>query len=98
MQQVTHVSVLLKSFFFQSEMLNYYINQGIPLNKLLMGIPIYGRSWTLSDMKQHSLHSAAVDKGEPGPFRGFRGIYLYPDVSIVFCFVLLLYLFNCLKI
>ncbi|KAH9513376.1 Chitinase-like protein 4 [Bulinus truncatus] len=65
-----------------SAMMNFYISQNITTSKLLMGIPTYGRSWTLSNPSHHDLHAPAVDKGPPGPYRHFQGVYLYPDVCV----------------
>lgn len=68
--------------YSMSAVLNYYINVGLPSNKLLMGISTYGRSWTLTDPAKHDLHSPAKDKGLPGPYRHLRGVYVYPDVCV----------------
>lgn len=63
-------------------MISYYLNAGIPASKLLMGIPLYGRSWTLASPSQHDLHAPATGRGGPSPFRRYKGIYTYPDVRV----------------
>uniref|UniRef100_A0A0B6ZXL3 GH18 domain-containing protein n=1 Tax=Arion vulgaris TaxID=1028688 RepID=A0A0B6ZXL3_9EUPU len=69
-------------FLSTSAMILYYLQVGIPANKLLMGIPLYGRSWTLSSASDHGLHASAVGKGGPSPYRHLTGVYVYPDVCV----------------
>jgi chitinase len=69
-------------FLSTSAILSYYLNVGIPASKLLIGIPLYGRSWTLASASQNTLHSPAVGKGGPSPYRHLTGIYLTPDVCL----------------
>ncbi|PVD30176.1 hypothetical protein C0Q70_09438 [Pomacea canaliculata] len=67
------------TYFSASALANFYLQQGLPGEKLLLGIPTYGRSWTLADASNHNLHAPATGKGAPGPVRGLTGIYAYPD-------------------
>ncbi|KAI8774725.1 chitinase protein 4 [Biomphalaria glabrata] len=69
-------------YYSTSAVINFYLTQNITASKLLVGIPTFGRSWTLADPSKHDLHSPAVDKGSPGPYRHFRGVYLYPDACV----------------
>lgn len=69
-------------FLSTAAMVEYYKQVGISASKLLMGIPSYGRSWKLANASQHGLHAPATGKGDPSPYRHFKGLYLYPDVCM----------------
>ncbi|BFY97739.1 hypothetical protein BsWGS_00778 [Bradybaena similaris] len=72
-----------RSFLSSSALVTYCLKMGIPPSKLLLGIPLYGHSWTLASPSQHSLHSPAVGKGGPSPYHhNTRGYYFYPDVCV----------------
>ncbi|XP_021352471.1 chitotriosidase-1-like, partial [Mizuhopecten yessoensis] len=60
-----------------------YLTLGMPASKLLLGLPTYGRTYTLGEADSHSLHAPAVSKGKPGPVRGVTGVYSYQDVCTV---------------
>ncbi|XP_033762383.1 chitotriosidase-1-like isoform X2 [Pecten maximus] len=60
-----------------------YLNLGMPASKLLLGLPTYGRTYTLGEADSHSLHSPAVGKGKPGPVRKLSGLYTYQDACTV---------------
>ncbi|OMO90942.1 hypothetical protein COLO4_18757 [Corchorus olitorius] len=45
--------------------LRSWIKAGLPRGKLVMGLPLYGRTWQLKDPKSHEIGSAAVAVG-PG--------------------------------
>ncbi|CAG5125979.1 unnamed protein product [Candidula unifasciata] len=65
-----------------SALVTYFLKVGLPSGQLLLGIPLYGRSWTLAQASSHDLHSPAIGKGSPGPYRHFKGLYLYPDACV----------------
>ncbi|KAL8592121.1 hypothetical protein ACOMHN_033492 [Nucella lapillus] len=65
-----------------SGMAAFYVGVGFPPSKLLLGIPTYGRSWTLANPATHGLHAPAIGKGDPGPKRHITGVYTYPDVCV----------------
>ncbi|KAI8128837.1 putative chitinase 10 [Lucilia cuprina] len=41
----------------------YWINQGAPREKLVMGVPFYGRSFTLADPKNHAVGAPHIGRG-----------------------------------
>lgn len=51
-----------------------WVKAGLYKKKLVMGLPLYGRTWKLKDPTQHKIGSPAVDVG-PG-----EGILTYADV------------------
>ncbi|KAG8367543.1 hypothetical protein BUALT_Bualt16G0082800 [Buddleja alternifolia] len=46
--------------------LGSWIQSGVPISKLIMGLPLYGRTWQLSDPTSHGIGAPAIDVG-PGP-------------------------------
>ncbi|XP_047948217.1 class V chitinase CHIT5b-like [Salvia hispanica] len=53
-----------------SDGLGSWIRAGVPRSKLVMGLPLYGRTWKLRDRRVHGVGAAAVGAGpgsdEPG--------------------------------
>lgn len=45
-----------------------WVRRGAPAEKLLIGIPTYGRTFTLSDETQFDINAPAVGGGKPGNF------------------------------
>jgi len=58
---------------------NYWVSEGCPKHKLVVGIPTYGRSWTLSGW-QTSLNSPAKGPGMPGPLSKAEGFLAYNEI------------------
>lgn len=69
-------------YFSTGGMIDFYTSKGISPEKLLLGIPTYGRSWTLADPQRYGLHSPALGKGGPAPYSGLSGLYIYADVCV----------------
>lgn len=57
--------------------LGSWIRAGVPRGKLIMGLPLYGRTWQLKDPTVHGVGVAAVDVG-PG-WNG-TGVLTYAEV------------------
>ncbi|XP_026397332.1 class V chitinase-like [Papaver somniferum] len=51
-----------------------WINAGLPANKLIMGLPMYGRTWKLRDANVNGIGAPAVGVGPGG------GVLTYADV------------------
>ncbi|XP_022862243.1 acidic mammalian chitinase-like [Olea europaea var. sylvestris] len=49
---------------------------GVPSNKIVMGMPVYGRTWQLKDPNEHGIGAPAVGTG-PG---GTQGVMIYSDI------------------
>ena len=65
--------------------MNYWHEKGAAKNKLVMGMPMYGQSFSLNDPSNTKLHSKAT-KGNPGPFTRAAGFLAYYEVSLsLFC-------------
>lgn len=66
--------------------LRYWINKGAPSDKLVMGIPAYGQSFTLSRGSEYQmarLHATVSGPGEPGKFTKSPGFLAYYEVTAV---------------
>ena len=61
--------------------MNHWISKGCPKYKLIVGIPTYGRSWTLSGSST-SLGSSASGGGTAGPFSGEGGFLMYNEICV----------------
>lgn len=61
-----------------SESVDYWLAQGMPAEKLIFGVPSYGRTFTLADATQTTLLSPAREAGIAGPYtrlEGFLSLY-----------------------
>lgn len=61
--------------------INYWIAEGLPASKIMMGIPLYGKSWTLNYTytEDATLPAPGFGPGAPGPLTkdssGYLGYY-----------------------
>lgn len=77
-------------FFFQDYTIKYWLEKGASSKKLIVGVPFYGQSFTLSDANVHGLSAPASGPGEAGQFTRAAGFLAYYEVRgrvlNVFCF------------
>ena len=52
-----------------------WIQAGVPQEKLVMGLPLYGRTWELKDPNKHGIGDPAVGTGP-----GIDGVMAYTDI------------------
>ncbi|XP_059635884.1 class V chitinase CHIT5a-like [Cornus florida] len=52
-----------------------WIKNGVAPEKLVMGLPMYGRTWKLKDPNEHGIGAPAVGAGP-----GFQGVMVYSDI------------------
>ncbi|MBW02816.1 Chitinase-3-like protein 2, partial [Eschrichtius robustus] len=57
----------------------YWINKGMPVEKVVMGIPMYGRSSTLASA-ENTLGAPASGPGAAGPITKFSGFLAYHEI------------------
>ncbi|XP_052831173.1 chitinase-3-like protein 1 isoform X2 [Octopus bimaculoides] len=61
----------------------YWKSKGAPANKLIMGIPFYGRSFTLVDGQLNGMMAPATRPGTPGPIIHSSGVMSYQEICLV---------------
>lgn len=59
----------------------YWLEQGVPEEKLNIGIPLYGRTFKLLSEKHFGIGDRILGAGEPGPFSKESGFLGYVEVE-----------------
>lgn len=67
---------------FQVSAIKLWLDSGCPADKIVVGVPLYGRSFTLTDAHITAPGSPAVAGGEPGPFTREPGFLAYFEVNM----------------
>lgn len=62
--------------------LNYWIEKGADPRKLVMGMPMYGQSFSLADNNDHGLNARTYGGGEAGEYTRARGFLSYYEVCL----------------
>ncbi|XP_076345267.1 uncharacterized protein LOC143244460 isoform X2 [Tachypleus tridentatus] len=60
--------------------INYYLELGAPRHKLIVGVPTYGRSFTLLDPADNGIEAPADGPGEKGSFTREKGYLAYNEI------------------
>nr|XP_027071631.1 class V chitinase-like [Coffea arabica] len=68
-----------KSNISTSYGLESWIKAGILRSKLVMGLPLYGKTWTLKDLMDSGVGAPAIDVGPSGA--GGKGVLFYYEVE-----------------
>lgn len=66
--------------------MNEWIKQGAPSQKILMGLPAYGRSFTLASAEQFDIGAPAVGGGLEGRYTIEEGFLAYYEVRKINAF------------
>ncbi|KAF7990200.1 hypothetical protein HCN44_000005 [Aphidius gifuensis] len=59
---------------------SYWLDQGCPPDKLVVGVPLYGKSWTLADPNNNGVGAPASGAGDPGEFSQAAGSLCYYEI------------------
>lgn len=70
----------LCSSSLQAYAMNYWRQLGAPPEKLLMGLPTYGRTFHLLRASQNELRAEAVGPASPGKYTKQAGFLAYYEV------------------
>lgn len=62
--------------------MDYWMMNGAPRAKLIMGMPLYGQSFTLSSSASHGLNAASSAGGAKGPYTGQAGLLGYNEICL----------------
>jgi len=57
-----------------------WVRQGAPKEKLIIGMPVYGRTFTLADPVQFDIGAPATGGGDPGRYTGESGFLSYYEI------------------
>ena len=57
-----------------------WIKEGAPPEKILMGLPAYGRSFTLTNTSQFDIEAPALGGGKAGRYTQEEGFLAYYEV------------------
>lgn len=67
-------------YFNANYSLHYWIEKGAPATKIIMGVPLYGQSFTLSDPKNNGLNAKAPAGGQAGEYTRSAGFLAYYEI------------------
>ncbi|CAK9814906.1 Acidic mammalian chitinase [Anthophora quadrimaculata] len=60
----------------------YWLSQGAPANKIIVGVPFYGITFTLKDASNHGLHAKTTGPGKAGPYTAEAGSIGYNELCV----------------
>lgn len=69
-------------YFNTNYTLNYWIQLGADPAKLILGVPLYGQSFTLENPNNNGLNAPAKGTGQAGEFTRQAGFLAYYEVRI----------------
>lgn len=61
---------------------NFWIQQGAPANKLMLGVPVYGRSFALTDRSSNGMGAPISGLGEAAEYTRNAGYMAYYEICI----------------
>ena len=64
----------------QNYSINYWISEGVPRRKIVMGMPLYGQSFQLAEPSTNGLNARAPGPGQAGEFTRSAGFLAYYEV------------------
>ncbi|KAH9419275.1 Cht3p [Dermatophagoides pteronyssinus] len=74
----------LHTYFNVNYTMHYYLNNGATRDKLVMGVPFYGRAWSIEDRSKVKLGDPAKGMSPPGFITGEEGVLSYIELCQLF--------------
>ncbi|CAG5124716.1 unnamed protein product, partial [Candidula unifasciata] len=71
-----------KSQLYQQWSIDYWLQVGMSKDRLVVGIPTYGMSFTLADAADNGVHAPAAGGGKMGDYTQETGIMAYYEVCL----------------
>lgn len=75
--------------------MNYWKNNGAPAEKLIVGFPTYGNTFTLKNPANHGIGAPISGAGTPGQYTQEAGALAYFEVpvstGVVICIICYMY-------
>jgi len=71
-------------YFNVFDTIQHYIDLGAPTNKIVLGMPLYGRGFTLEDKDNNGLYCPAKDGIPKGPYTRQIGIWGFQEIQQAF--------------
>lgn len=72
----------------QDAAVSYWLDGGMPSNKLVMTVPMFGECWTLDSEAEHGYYAPASHPGDPGPWTQQPGFMAFAEVCPASFFIL----------
>ena len=72
----------LSQWFNINYTIHYYLELGAEKDKMVMGMPFYGRAWSLLNQQKVKLHDEAKGMSPAGPLSGQDGVLGYNEVDV----------------
>lgn len=63
--------------------MNYWLDNGLEKEKLILGMPFYGQSFKLANEKNHGLNAKSFGGAAGGEFTKSEGFLSYYEVIII---------------
>ncbi|EFA10488.1 chitinase 10 isoform X1 [Tribolium castaneum] len=67
-------------FYNANFSINYWISEGVPRRKIVMGMPLYGQSFRLEKPENHGLNAKAPGPGQAGEYTRAAGFLAYYEI------------------
>lgn len=69
-------------YFNSNFTINYWIQQGTPSRKIIMGVPMYGQSFVLSSPSNNGLNAPSYGGGEAGKYTRANGFLAFYEICV----------------
>lgn len=80
--KISQISHVMLSFSLQEFTINHYLKEGAEADKLVVGLPTYGRSYTLFNTESHDIDAPSSGPGTKGKFTKEPGYLAYYEVRL----------------